>query len=119
MDLKRLTSKAKEAADHAKEAFDKHGGVDGLKQDAARLREAASQPGSVKDKAMAARDALTSRDDAKPASPTEATAEAGIDAVGQHADTTSHGAGGSAAAGPATTAGGPSAAPPTERPRDE
>ena len=56
MDLKRFTKKAKDA-------FDEHGGTDGLKDDVGRAREAVSTPGSIKDKALAVKDALTSRPD--------------------------------------------------------
>ncbi|HZO37096.1 MAG TPA: hypothetical protein VFB41_09510 [Solirubrobacteraceae bacterium] len=70
MDLKRFTKKAKDA-------FDEHGGTDGLKDDVGRAREAVSTPGSIKDKALAVKDALTSRpDDAATAddAPTDAPA---------------------------------------------
>jgi hypothetical protein len=51
MDFKKL-------ADKAKKAIDDRGGTDRLKQDADRLRDIATGPGTVKEKAKAAGDAL-------------------------------------------------------------
>lgn len=51
MDFKRLTAKAKKV-------IDDRGGTDRLKRDAERLRDIAGGPGSVKEKAKAAGDAL-------------------------------------------------------------
>jgi hypothetical protein len=51
MDFKRLS-------DRAKVLVDKRGGSEGLKQDAAQLREIAKGPGSIGDKAKAAVSAL-------------------------------------------------------------
>lgn len=51
MDFKKL-------ADKAKKTMDDRGGTDRLKQDAERLRDIATGPGSPKDKARAAGDAL-------------------------------------------------------------
>jgi hypothetical protein len=55
MDLKRIM-------DTAKQTFDERGGTDRLKQDAQRLKDIASGPGSAQDKARAAGDALKARD---------------------------------------------------------
>ena len=51
MDFKLLTDKAKQA-------IDERGGTERLKQDAERLRGIAAGPGSVKDKARAAGEAI-------------------------------------------------------------
>jgi hypothetical protein len=51
MDLKRLT-------DRAKQVIDQRGGTERLKQDAERLRTIATGPGTARDKAKAAADAL-------------------------------------------------------------
>ncbi len=51
MDLKRLT-------DRAKQVIDERGGTERLKKDAERLRAIATGPGSARDKAKAAADAL-------------------------------------------------------------
>ena len=51
MDLKRL-------ADKAKQVIDDRGGTERLKQDAQRLRDIAAGPGTPRDKARAAGDAL-------------------------------------------------------------
>jgi hypothetical protein len=51
MDFKKL-------ADKAKKTLDERGGTERLKQDAERLRGIATGPGSAKDKAKAATDAL-------------------------------------------------------------
>jgi hypothetical protein len=51
MDFKKL-------ADKAKDAVEKRGGTDALKQDAAELKDIATGPGSLKDKAKAAADAV-------------------------------------------------------------
>lgn len=63
------------AARRAKRVVDDRGGIEGLKADAARVREAASKPGSVQQKAEAAREALKRRepaaeDSAPPTCPT-------------------------------------------------
>jgi len=62
MDLKRFTQKAKDA-------LEERGGTDGLKDDVGRAREAASTPGSIKDKALAVKEALTNRPDAEADAP--------------------------------------------------
>jgi hypothetical protein len=51
MDLRRL-------ADKAKELVEKRGGTEALKEDAAELKEIATGPGKVTDKAKAAFDAV-------------------------------------------------------------
>jgi hypothetical protein len=51
MDLKRIT-------DTAKGLFDKRGGTDSLKEDAAEIKDIAKGEGSLTDKAKAAADAL-------------------------------------------------------------
>ena len=51
MDFKKLTDKAKRT-------LDERGGTERLKQDAERLRNIASGPGSARDKAKAAGEAL-------------------------------------------------------------
>ncbi len=48
----------KKLADKAKDAVDKRGGTDALKGDANQLEDIAKGKGSLKDKAMAAKDAL-------------------------------------------------------------
>lgn len=45
-------------ADKAKQAIDKRGGMDALKEDLQEVKQAASGRGSLKDKARAAADAL-------------------------------------------------------------
>lgn len=55
MDFKKL-------ADKAKKTLDERGGTERLKQDAERLRHIATGPGSAKDKAKAATDALKQPD---------------------------------------------------------
>ena len=56
MDLKRTFRRAKDAVEE-------HGGTDALKDDLSRARKAAAQPGSVKDKATAVREALSNKPD--------------------------------------------------------
>ena len=68
MNLKRLSG----LADKAKQAFEEHGGTDRLKEDAERLKDIAKGPGSAKEKAKAAGDALRHRDEPGTAAP-EAT----------------------------------------------
>lgn len=51
MDFKKLT-------DRAKDVVEKRGGSDGLKRDAAKLKNIAAGEGSLKDKAKAAGDAM-------------------------------------------------------------
>lgn len=46
----------------ARDAIDRRGGVDGVKRDVERAREAARGPGSVTDKARAAAEALRKPD---------------------------------------------------------
>jgi hypothetical protein len=74
MDIKRLTGIAKGAADKAKEAFDERGGVQGLKDNLSHVKDAASKPGSLKEKAAAAKDALAHEPEGEAAA--EATPEA-------------------------------------------
>jgi hypothetical protein len=76
MNLKKLADRAKEATDRAKGAFDERGGTDALKQDVGRARDAASTPGSVKDKALAVREALTHRPEGDEPAAGEASATA-------------------------------------------
>lgn len=49
----------------AKDAVEDHGGTAALKDDFGRARKAASEPGSVKDKAMAVREAITHKPEDK------------------------------------------------------
>jgi hypothetical protein len=66
MDFKRL-------ADKAKRAVDDRGGVKGLRGDAQRLRGIATGPGTAKEKAKAAREALKQQaQTAEPDAPAEA-----------------------------------------------
>jgi hypothetical protein len=62
--------------DKAKELVQKRGGTDGLKQDAAELKEIATGKGSLSDKAKAAAEALK-----KPGGEAEGAAEAKPEAV--------------------------------------
>jgi hypothetical protein len=65
MDLKRL-------ADQAKQVIDERGGTERLKRDAEKLRDIATGPGTAKDKARAAGDAL--REPAGPSADATTTA---------------------------------------------
>ncbi len=65
MDFKKL-------ADKAKKTLDERGGTDRLKQDAERLRNIATGPGSARDKAKAATDHLKQPGDAR-REPTDGT----------------------------------------------
>lgn len=58
MDVKRVFQRAKDAVDD-------HGGTAALKEDFERARKAAGQPGSVKEKAMAVREAITHKPEDK------------------------------------------------------
>ncbi len=69
VDFKRLS-------DRAKDLVEKRGGPDGLKQDAAQLREIAKGQGSMADKAKAAAAALKESGVEDPAQPAAAAATA-------------------------------------------
>ena len=74
--------------DKAKEAIDKRGGTEGLKQDASQLREIAKGQGSISDKAKAAAAHLKeSGDERRTASPGASEAPASSAAAGPSATT--------------------------------
>ena len=68
VDFKRIT-------DRAKDLVEKRGGTESLKQDASELREIAKGPGSFKDKAKAAVDALKDPGEEAPAATTAGAME--------------------------------------------
>jgi len=61
----------KKLADRAKDVVEKRGGPEGLKSDANSLRDIAKSKGSLKDKAMAAKDALQETPGNEPRTPHE------------------------------------------------
>ncbi len=88
VDLRGLFGKAKEtaeqAAEKAKTAFDEAGGVDRIKADASSVADAVKGPGSLKDKAVAAKDALAhSEAPVEDTAPAESGTVAEAAAVGQ------------------------------------